>query len=284
MDVDKVLDAPGPLKDRFQEVETVIHRAVSISKRSAPAPQRDGREVKFSNIAMCVVLGFPMSHIGNICHYFDSFVTQRDLTIASITGKIDGVDRYDVFYEHCSKGTLWALDPEFGTKEKESRAANILMRIIIQSHHHADKRYDGGEMSRGGRGRGRGGRHDNYRLSKAHLRRDNVRNLLMKEAGNTLYTLMTCISRLQPDAFDKYKPAVKDAPKANLPTLSPDEFPALPGSALVPVGLENLPQIAKTLPNTLGLPEPNDKLQGVWDKRGATVYKPTDNEDEDFTL
>lgn len=288
LDVDALLDAPGPLADRFHAVEGSILKAIEIARRSAPSPHRDGREVKFSNIAMCVVLGFPISHIGNLCQYFHTFVSQRDQTIAAITGNIDGVDRYAVFYEHCSKDTLWELDPEFGTKEKESRAANILKRVVIQAHTHADRRYGQGEMSRGrGRGgRGRGGRgyQPQVRLSLDHLRRDNVRNLLMKEAGNTLYSLMTSISRMDEHAFDKYKKAQGPAalPLPGQAQMGPDDFPALPGQAQV--GLGDLPKIAGALPDPIGLPKANAWGKGKSTASGPTIFKPKDNADDDFTL
>jgi hypothetical protein len=221
---DEILNTEKRADVMYDEIVTAISNVVTL--RSSNTPGRDPREQKFSNIAMCCCLGFPIVSIGDVVHFFPNFIERRESTITMLTAN----KRFDVFYRASVERNLYKISEAFGTPESPSRAASIVSRIIIQAHKYAPIRRAKGEMSRAVGSNGR-----RYRLGIEFLQKDNVRNLVMKEAGNSLYTMMTSMANVNVSHVTNAvisAPYVQQLPQAgDFPSLS---MPELGGLAVSP--------------------------------------------------
>lgn len=162
---------------------------------------RDPRDVNFSNIAVCVLMGVPYSFILEAANYYPTFTEQRD-TVISFLGKnfskFKGIHPPQGMPGRFTPGWVdYETSPVRG-KEKLSDfpafrdvktgglnfCGQVLMRLFGAAAAFVATRVANGDHMRNGRV-----------LPTFALGSDNLRNLINKEQGASLYAVLVGVSK-----------------------------------------------------------------------------------------
>lgn len=205
--------------------------------------RRDLRDIKIANIAACMLCALPYAHILPASNFYPAFVEQRDKVISYMCAN------YSVFKgvppPRSYRGSFYPgyVDFELGVGAAGTRVTGgaklsslpaflnsstgglNLGGSVVMRLYKASADYVGARVAQGMNTKQTA--HGVRVLSVFEMATDNIRNLIFKEQGPTLYALLTTMSKHM-----QYVPKV--SPAADVAVPGGDEFPSLPGGAAAP--------------------------------------------------
>ncbi|CAH6418516.1 Hypothetical protein POVN_LOCUS233 [uncultured virus] len=169
----------------------------------APSNARtgDSRDLRLRNITLCLVMAVPVHQqtavtgTASVPGYYERLVTTRDDLIARLS-------KNDAFYkkliEATEPGKRLVDNPNFGKGGTLKPAGNTLKRLFTAAHAYVSTRKAQGNVVTG----------KGTKMTKDHdVFLDNLRNLIKKERGPTLYSLTKAV-------LEPMKPRAKEEGKS----------------------------------------------------------------------
>jgi hypothetical protein len=160
--INSVLDASGDIKKSHEHLLNLVEKAVS-GVISTNAYIEDTPMGRFSNIALNIIIGFPISYIHESIGYYPDYIKDRYDVQNKICADMNN------YKEMCENNTLAAFNAGFSGKNGNSREALTLCRIVNQASKKVD---DNGDP-----------------CTAESVFTENIRKLLSRESGKTFYGL-----------------------------------------------------------------------------------------------
>jgi hypothetical protein len=175
--------------------------------------KRHSLDKQLANLVMCFLFSSPFEHRLEASKYYSHLVDGRNKVINTIVSKEGGVDRFKLFTDNIE--TLGNVDPVF-VKHKDgaptdthSKAANHVKRLVSSVVSYTERNHKGDDAT------------------KEMAMKRNLRTLVYKERGDSLYTLVKAFN-----AIDEETSILKPSTIPNVKVVKFDKtFPKLHGSS-----------------------------------------------------
>lgn len=224
------------------DLTTQIYEWAGLGLTTPAGVRRDPRDIEFSNIAVCMLMALPYSFILEVANYYPTFTEQRDRVIAYL-----GQNFYKFKGIHPPKGMAGRFVPGLVDHEESTQAHGreklsdiaafrdvrtgrlnfcgmTLVRLFNAAASFVAVRVSKGEHMRGGRA-----------LPTFAIGSDNLRNLINKEQGPSLYAILVGVSKyinftprvptLEDDEVDAVATPVRRTPPTRRVTSPPRRLP-----------------------------------------------------------